>query len=205
MEVRSEKTEELTIFWKLLNEMLEQLTKKPGYKFSPNYIMFDEGGANFTSVDSVFGEEFVKHRVVSCQWHFMNKVMERIHKVGEKDQAEFAEKAGQMCRVPTIPEFELLFRRLQEIAAQYPEVGNFLDWYYVRRTHLFPAFREGRHSGVNQAEIGNAKWKTTHHRKLWLVAAARDDISTMMQQEVDVRRFEEGSTFRRGSGPTDAQ
>ena len=157
MEVRSEKTEELTIFWELLNEMLEQLTKKPGYKFNPNYIMFDEGGANFTSVDGVFGEEFVKHRVVSCQWHFMNKVMERIHKVGEKDQAEFAEKAGQMCRVPTIPEFELLFRHLQEIVAQYPEVGNFLDWYYVRRTHLFPAFREGRHSGVNQAEIGNAK------------------------------------------------
>ena len=205
MEVRSEKTEELTIFWELLNEMLEQLTKKPGYKFNPNYIMFDEGGANFTSVDGVFGEEFVKHRVVSCQWHFMNKVMERIHKVGEKDQAEFVEKAGQMCRVPTIPEFELLFQRLQEIAAQYAEVGNFLDWYYVCRTHLFPAFREGRHSGVNQAEIGNAKWKTTHHRKLSLVAAARDDISTMMQQEVDVRRFEESSTFRKGSGPTDAQ
>ena len=165
MEVRSEKTEELTIFWELLNEMLEKLTKKPGYKFNPNYIMFDEGGANFTSVDGVFGEEFVKHRVVSCQWHFMNKVMERIHKVGEKDQAGFAEKAGQMCRVPTIPEFELLYGRLQEIASQYIGVGNFLKWYYVRRTHLFPAFREGRHSGVNQAEIGNAKWKTTHHRK----------------------------------------
>ena len=29
MEVRSEKTEELTIFWELLNEMLEKLTKKP--------------------------------------------------------------------------------------------------------------------------------------------------------------------------------
>ena len=167
--------------------------------------MFDEGGANFTNVDGIFGEEFVKHRVVSCQWHFMNKVMERIHKVGEKDQTKFAEKAGQMCRVPTIPGFELLYGRLQEIADQYPEVGNFLEWYYVRRTHLFPAFREGRHSGVNQAEIGNAKWKTTHHRKLSLVAAARDDISTMMQQEVDVTRFEEGSTFRRGSGPTDVQ
>ena len=205
MEVRSEKTEELTIFWELLNEMLEKLTKKTGYKFNPNYIMFDEGGANFTSVDGVFGEEFVKHRVVSCQWHFMNKVMERIHKVGEKDQAEFAEKAGQMCRVPTIPEFELLYGRLQEIASQYTEVGNFLKWYYVRRTHLFPAFREGRHSGVNQAEIGNAKWKTTHHRKLSLVAAARDDISTMMQQEVDVLRFEEGSTFHGGSGPTVVQ
>ena len=70
---------------------------------------------------------------------------------------------------------------------------------------MFPAYREGRHSGVNQAEIGNAKWKTTHYRKLSLVAAARDDISTMMQQEVDVRRFEEGSTFCRGSGSTDVQ
>ena len=135
----------------------------------------------------------------------MNKVMERIHKIGEKDQTEFAEKTGQMCRVPTIPEFELLYGRLQEIADQYPKVGNFLEWYYVRRTHLFPTFREGRHSGVNQAEIGNAKWKTTHHHKLSLVAAARDDISTMMQQEVDVTRFEEGSTFCRGSGPTDVQ
>ena len=44
VEVRSEKTEELTIFWELLNEMLEKLTKKPGHKFNPNYIMFDEGG-----------------------------------------------------------------------------------------------------------------------------------------------------------------
>ena len=74
--------------------MLEQLTKKPGYKFNPNYIMFNEGGTNLTSVDGVFGEEFVKHRVVSCQWPFMNKVMDRIHKVGEKNQAELAEKAG---------------------------------------------------------------------------------------------------------------
>ena len=205
MEVRTEKMEDLKIFWELINEMLEKLTKKPGYKFNPNYIMFDEAGANFTSVDGVFGEEFVKHRVVSCQWHFMNKVMEHIHKVGEKHQDEFAEKAGQMCRVPTVAEFELLYRRLQEIASQYPDVGNFLEWYYVQRSHLFTAFREGRHSGVNLAEIGNAKWKATHHCKLSLVAAAKDNISTMMQQEVDVKRFEEGSTFHRGSAPTDVQ
>ena len=114
-----------------------------------------------------------------------------------------------MCRMPTVPEFELSYHRLEELCEMcpdvgnfldwyceiYPDVGNFLDWYYVQRTCLFPVFREGRHSGVDQAEIGNAKWKTTQHHKLSLVAAARDDISTMMQQEVDVRRFEEGSTF----------
>ena len=38
-----------------------------------------------------------------------------------------------------------------------------------------------------------------------MVSATRDDISTMMQQEVDVKRFEEGSTFYRGLGPTDVQ
>ena len=53
MEVRTEKTEELKIFWKLLNEMLEKITKKTGYKFNPNYIMFDEAGANFTIVKNL--------------------------------------------------------------------------------------------------------------------------------------------------------
>ena len=94
-------------------KMLEKITKKTGYKFNPNYIMFDEAGANFTSVKGVFGDEFVKNRVVSCQWHFMNKVMERIHKIGKEES--LLEKAGQMCRVPTVPEFELLYRRLKEI------------------------------------------------------------------------------------------
>ena len=137
MEVRTEHTDELTIFWKLLNEMLAKLTKKPDYKFNPNYIQFDEAGANFTSVKGVFGDEFVKKRVVTCQWHFLNKVMDRINKIGEDYQEEFAEKAGQLCKVPTVPEFELLFARLKEICAMFPETGNFLDWYYARRTHLF--------------------------------------------------------------------
>ena len=69
--------------------MLKKITKKPGYKFNPNYIMFDEASANFTKVNGVFGDKVV--RVVCCQWHFMNKVMERIHKIGEQHQAEFAE------------------------------------------------------------------------------------------------------------------
>ena len=203
MEVRTEHTDELTIFWKLLNEMLAKLTKKPDYKFNPNYILFDEAGANFTSVKGIFSDEFVKKRVVTCQWHFLNKVMDSINKIGEDYQEEFAEKAGQLCKVPTVPEFELLFARLKEICAMFPETGNFLNWYYARRTHLFPAFRAGRHSGVNLAEVGNAMWKP--QRKLSLVAAAKDDIATMMQQESDVVRFKGGEGFKRGYASTDTQ
>ena len=50
----------------------------------------------------------------------------------------------------------------------------------MRRCHLFPAFREGLYSGVNLAESGNAKWKP--HTKLCLVAAAKDDVTTMIEQ-----------------------
>ena len=38
-----------------------------------------------------------------------------------------------------------------------------------------------------------------------LVAAAKDDITTMLQQESDLKRFAEGSTFRRGKVLTNTQ
>ena len=63
MEVCIEHTDEL------FYEMLAKLTKKPNYKFNPRHILFDEAGENFTSVKGIFGDEFVKERVVTCQWH----------------------------------------------------------------------------------------------------------------------------------------
>ena len=57
--------------------------------------------------------------------------------------------------------------------------------------------------GLNLAEVGNAQWKPKH--KMSLVAAAKDDITTMLQQESDLRRFGEGSTFKRGKVLTDTQ
>ena len=38
-----------------------------------------------------------------------------------------------------------------------------------------------------------------------LVAVAKDDITTMLQQESDLKRFGEGSIFRRGRVLTDIQ
>ena len=133
----------------------------------------------------------------------MNKINERIQKIGEDFQEEFVTSAGQLCRVQSVAEFELIFRRMREIVAKFPEFGNSLDWYYARRFHLFPAFHDGLHSGLNLAEVGNAQWKPKH--KMSLVAAAKDDITTMLQQESDLKRFGEGSTFKRGKVLTDTQ
>ena len=54
--------------------------------------------------------------------------------------------------------------------------GNSLDWYYARRMHLFPAFTDGLHSGLNLAEVGNSSWKPKV--RLSIGSAAYDDTNT---------------------------
>ena len=203
-EVRTEKGDTIEIFFSLLNEMLQKVgNKDKDYKFNPKYIFNDEAGSNFVGISRVFGEQFAAERVITCQWHFMNQVNAKIHFIGEKDQEEFLKCAKNACIVPTIPEFEILWARMQEICNMYPQVGSFLDWYYVRRSHLFQAFRGGIHSGLNLAEVGNAKWK--HKTRLSLVKAATDDICSMLNQESDLKRFNDGQNFQRGYAPNDIQ
>ena len=133
----------------------------------------------------------------------MNKINERLANIGEDHQEEFADSAGELCRVQSVAEFELIFSRMRDIVSKYPDFGNTLDWYYARRFHLFPAFRDGFHSGLNLAEVGNAQWKLKH--KMSLVAAAKDDITMMLQQESELKQFSEGSTFKKGKVLTDQQ
>ena len=204
MEVKSESTENICLFFKLLNEMLQIIGKKDkDYKFNPKQIMCDEAGGNIRGIKEALGLEYAATKVITCQWHFMNSVNEKIHAIGEEDQEAFVKSAGELCRVPTVAEFELIFADMKKTVSKYPLYGTSLDWYYARRFHLFPAFRDGLHSGLNLAEVGNRKWKADH--KLSLVAAAKDDISTMMEQESDLKRFNEGSTFKRGHVMTDIQ
>ena len=120
MEVKSEATEDLAIFFKLINEMLQIVGKKEkGYKFNPKYILCDEAGGNIRGIKEALGLEFAAMRVVTCQWHFMNKINERIQKIGEDFQEEFVTSAGQLCRVQSVAEFELIFSRMREIVAKF--------------------------------------------------------------------------------------
>ena len=108
-----------------------------------------------------------------------------------------------MCMVKTVVKYDLILARLREIVNMFPETGNFLEWYHVRRFHLFPAFTEGLHSGVKLAESNNVKWKP--HTKLSLVAAAKDDVTTMIEQECEYKRFNGGDSIPIERGPTDIQ
>ena len=204
MEIKSESTENLVLFWKMVNQMLQKVGKKGDeYKFNPKFLMTDEAGAHFAALRIVYGDEWVKKKCITCQWHFLNSVNEKIHHIGEDYQEEFLEKAKELCKLKTIPEFDLTFARMKEIADMFSAYGNSLDWYYARRMHLFPAFRDGLHSGLNLAEVGNSSWKPKV--RLSLVSAAYDDTNTMLQQEADYKRFKEGENFTRGKAKNDIQ
>ena len=59
----------------------------------------------------------------------MNEIMA---KIGEDHQEEFGDSAGQLCKVQSVAEFELIFGRMRDIISRYPEFLNSLEWYYAR-------------------------------------------------------------------------
>ena len=204
MEVRTEKTEDIVLFWEMINEMLQLLKKDGNYKFNPKTIFCDSAGANFAAIAKVFGQGFIDTgRVVTCRWHFMDNINKRRHLMEEDDQQEFHDSCEALCKAKTVPEYDLLYSHIMDILIKYPQAANCLEWHHARRGALFPAFRDGRHAGVNLAEVGNSQWKPKH--KLSLVTAAKDDIGTMMSLEAELKRFNLGETFTPGRVPSDAE
>ena len=59
MEIRSEATEDIAVFFKLFNEMLQKVGKKDkDYKFNTRYILCDEAGGNTRGIKETLGLEF---------------------------------------------------------------------------------------------------------------------------------------------------
>ena len=68
MEMRTENSEDICIFFDLFNQGCTKVTEKPGYKFNPRALVCDEGGANFKANKRVYSEELVKDHIFGCQW-----------------------------------------------------------------------------------------------------------------------------------------
>ena len=59
MEVKTESTENICLFFSMLNEMLQKVGKKnKDYKFNPKHIMCDEAGANIKGIKEALGLDF---------------------------------------------------------------------------------------------------------------------------------------------------
>ena len=114
MEIQSENYKDIATFFTLFNEILSEISGIPGYKFNPRYFVCDEGGMNYKAIREVYGEQFVKHRVKGCQWHFKSDVMKHVAKVGECHRQWFQEICHALCVAVSTKwnYFELQFFRL---------------------------------------------------------------------------------------------
>ena len=211
MEVSSESSLTVKLFWQHFNECLQIVKKElenskeidTQYTFNPKGFMCDEAGANFKGMQDVFGLETVTHKVKTCQWHFLHQMAQKAKLTGDNEE-EVMRLAHKLCKVTTVQHYKLIMARLFEIGDMFPKFMPCLKWWDSRRYHVFNVFRQFNLPGVNLAEIGNAAWK--RQGKLTLVEAAKDDITTMLVQERDYINFKRGDVPPPvGRGPTDKE
>ena len=200
MEIRSENQTDIALFLNLFNEILSEVSGRPRYKFNPRYFVCDEGGANFKAIREVYGEEFVRHRVKGCQWHFKSDVRKHINKVGQGHRQRFQEICDEMCRVTTVAAFKELITEMKQIADLYPELHPFVKYWDLRKTHVFAPFRGGGLPGLNMSEPGNASFKPAGTMRL--VHAAKYDVPSMMLQESQMDMFQRNLLPCSGRAPT---
>ena len=129
-------------------------------------MMTDENGANFCGIREIYGADFEKQQVVSCQLHFKLDVQRNRNKVGTENREDFIKKLHQMLHVPTVGHYNKIREEVEEIVSIYLVVKIFFQWWDARRYHVFPAFRGFFFTGVSLAEAGNStlpKTKSDSH------------------------------------------
>ena len=104
MEVKSESTQEISLFWELFNQIHSEIKGK-NYKFNPKSIMDDENGANYCAIRKVFGLEFATSKVVSCQMHYKNDINRASLKIVDTYKDVFKNICHEMCSVTTVAEY----------------------------------------------------------------------------------------------------
>ena len=89
MEMWTENSNDIAIFFQLFNEILETVSGMPNYKFNPRCFLCNKGGANYKVVKIVYGEDFCCDSVRGCQFHFKQQVQKKKHEVPEDHWDEF--------------------------------------------------------------------------------------------------------------------
>ena len=119
MDIRSENTKDIALFFTMFNEILQNVTGKPDYKFNPRYFMCNEGGTNHKAIKYAYGEEFAKARVVGCQWHFRSNATKKARSMPEDMQDIFNKTCKKRCKLTTTTsQYNLLKRQLEELAKE---------------------------------------------------------------------------------------
>lgn len=199
MEVRWERTDDITHFWKSgINAMLSHYKGKPT-KFNPKCIMVDENGANFNGIEAAFDLDYRMTKVVSCQKHYQANVLIHARTLPYSYRDGFIKTCYKMCSCTTVAEYNDLKAVLDKYVSLFPQLGPFVQWWDVRKYHVFPPFRRYGYTRSNLAEVGNSMMK--RRNQLYLLEAAKDDTKAMTVQVEDFLSFLNQESSSSGTAP----
>ena len=138
MEAKNEDTPTMTLFFNLLNEVLQKVSGKPKYKFNPSRFYVDEAGANKNAIAKVFGHDAV-NRTVTCQWHFLQCAHAKAMNVQERHRKTFLKLCKRWIRAATRSEYDSISAALRTLCERSEILPWFL-WWEECKFHIVPAF-----------------------------------------------------------------
>ena len=197
MEIKSENTDNITLFFHMFNEILQKETNNPTYKFNSRSLVCDESGANYNGIRNEFGDEMANNQAKGCQWHFKKQAKKREATLPEELKKTFHNTCQELCTTTTVAKYTVLKTRMEVMAKKEPGLHMFITWWDERRCHIFGPFHGAAFPGVNLSEQGNAGWQTPTLR---LVHACKNDIATMISQQTELKMFEENECKSSGCG-----
>ncbi|KAK3711266.1 hypothetical protein QZH41_007880 [Actinostola sp. cb2023] len=205
-EVEAETGDTIAVFFQAFNRALQESKNDPSYKFNPRGWVFDEHGGNWNAVRDVFGEDALA-RCKSCDFHFKDcRNRHRNKLTSEEEKKMFTNMTDKLLYSASTAAYNQVLEDLMAFLStpERKHLKCWIEWWHVRRHHVFRAWCPRGAPSTNLAEIGHSKWAKQGSENLDLVTAAKEDVAESILQEKAVEQFKLG-VYSGGSGPSLAQ
>ena len=100
-----EHSDDIKIFFDTFNKALGGYLNEPEHIRDPFLIKMDHKEANFEALECIYGENFRKHKAVTCQWHFLHCAEKYLVKYLESERKSFHTWCKQLCQAHTCKEY----------------------------------------------------------------------------------------------------
>lgn len=161
MDCERENQECITLFWKLWNDALSEISADPAYKFDPKGWCVDEAGANWSAIEVVFGSEALS-KCKSCEFHYKdcrNRHRRSLSTQEEKDK--FTELTDRLLYATTTVSYQKIMIEILNFIDEVgrPNLKSWVNWWHDRRGHIFRSWRPANNPpNTNLAEVGHSSW-----------------------------------------------
>jgi hypothetical protein len=200
MEAEGEKTENVELFWNLLNEAISKISENTS--FNPIGWCTDMSGALISGICNVFGED-CKTRIKSCEFHFKDQRNKRARRLGSNAEL-FKGLCNSILNATTETAYNSAMETLNAFINADPDrdfLKTWISWWNDRRGFIFRAFAPTNAPRMNQAEVIHAGWAHRDQPKLSLLDVCQADTRDSLLLELELQSLHAGSAIK-GKGPS---